>query len=397
MGLASKKDLVKHYIIENNIAICCLQETDLDPKLNENLLTFPGYSIEVERNDVKKRVAIYVSNQLDYKRRDDLEGSNNHLVIIDLLGTTLLRIITIYRSFKPQDNTTPREKFEMQLNLIKNSITSNCVILGDFNIDYSKKFDTSYASKQLFSDFESNLSHFGLFQHVDFSTWSRIIGGCLKQSILDHIYTRNPTLFSNTRSITPTFGDHLLVLIDIVVTPTIERFVWRRDWRFYNVNRLSAMLSRVDWNINVPDVQQFWNLFETKLLSVIDVIAPYTKFCNNEVFPAQVNKKIKTLLNASKNLFKKFKVNPSVILKTKIKSFDTNIKFHFFQEKRKKVRRGILPGNSKSLWTAVRIAKDQNIESLPKTLYSNGIEIPKDNVAEAFAGFFDAKVKDINL
>ena len=165
------------------------------------------------------------------------------------------------------------------------------------------------------------------------------------------------------------------MLIDIVVTPTIERFVWRRDWRFYNVNRLSAMLSRVDWNINVPDVQQFWNLFETKLLSVIDVIAPYTKFCNNQVFPAVVNPKIKTLLNARKNLLKKFKANPSVTLKTKIKSFDTNIKCHFFQEKRKKVRRGILPGNSKSLWTAVRIAKDQNIESLPKTLYSNGIEI----------------------
>jgi hypothetical protein len=51
------------------------------------------------------------------------------------------------------------------------------------------------------------------------------------------------------------------------------------------------------------------------------------------------------------------------------------IKNHFFQEKHNNVRRGILPGNSKLLWTAVRIAKDQNIETLPKTLYSNGVEI----------------------
>ena len=39
----------------------------------------------------------------------------------------------------------------------------------------------------------------------------------------------------------------------------------------------------------------------------------------------------------------------------------------------------------------------QNIESLPETLYNNGIEIPKDNVAEAFAGFFDGKVRQLVL
>jgi hypothetical protein len=167
-----------------------------------------------------------------------------------------------------------------------------------------------------------------------------MIGGCLKQSVLDHIYTSNPTLFSNTRSIAPTFGDHLIVLIDLVVTPTIERFVWRRDWRFYNASRLSAMLSEVDWSINVPDVQQFWNLFEIRLLSVIDVIAPYTKFCNYKVSPAKVNTKIKTLLNTRKNLLKKIKVKPFVILKAKMRSLDSNIKFHFFQEKRKKSMEG---------------------------------------------------------
>jgi hypothetical protein len=56
-----------------------------------------------------------------------------------------------------------------------------------------------------------------------------------------------------------------------------------------------------------------------------------------------------------------------------------------------------MPGNSKSLWTVVRIAKDQNIESFPKTLYRNGIEIPNDNVTEAFADFFDSKVRQLVL
>ena len=76
----------------------------------------------------------------------DLEGTNCHLEIIDLFGKTDLRIITIYRTFKPQENVTAREKFGMQLNLIKLLCTKNCVILGDFNVDHAKKYDVTYAT-----------------------------------------------------------------------------------------------------------------------------------------------------------------------------------------------------------------------------------------------------------
>ena len=55
------------------------------------------------------------------------------------------------------------------------------------------------------------------------------------------------------------------------------------------------------------------------------------------------------------------------------------------QEKRLKVRQGIKPGNSKSLWEAVKIAKDQNIEELPDQMKFNGNTIPNENLAEEFA------------
>ena len=58
-----------------------------------------------------------------------------------------------------------------------------------------------------------------------------------------------------------------------------------------------------------------------------------------------------------------------------------------------KIRRGILPGNSKTLWTAVRLAKNQNIESFPKCVYDNGVKIPENNVPDTVAEFFDNKVK----
>ncbi len=393
LGLGSKKDLVKNYILDNKIDICCVQETEIDTNFDVRLLTFPGYSIEVENNDFKRRVAIYISNRLSYTRRPELEQINNHLVIIDLEGHTNSRIITIYRSFKPQDGISPREKFESQLNLISAAFSNNCILLGDFNLDHSKKFNNTYMNKHLFAIFDNLLSHLGLFQHVNFPTWSRMINGTMKSSVLDHIYSNVPTLISNVQYINPTFGDHLLVMFDLLFSVEKYKIIWKRDWRFYSKERLLSMLNDLDWEINVPDVQESWNIFENKLINVIDTIVPYAKFHNNEVAKSNTNPKIKTLLNARKNCLKKYKLLPSDPLKTKIKNLDICIKNHFFHEKRKKVRRGILPGNSKTLWAAVRIAKDQNIESFPSVLYENGIKLTNVNVPDSVALFFDNKVK----
>ena len=393
LGLASKKNLVKHYIIENEIDICCLQETELQNDLPNNLLSFPGYGLELEQNDDKRRVGAYVKSSVKYKRRHDLEGINSHLVVLDVLGSPELRVISIYRTFKPQDNITAREKFEQQLKLIRHAATKNFIVIGDFNIDYAKKFDVTYANKQLFADFETHLAHLGLYQHVNFPTWSRTVNGTLKESILDHIYSNCPTLVNDVRSLAPIFGDHLLIFFNYSIAHDDMGTVWRRDWRFYSASSLCSELSVVNWDIDACNVQEYWNIFENALIKVVDKVAPYTKFKNNVVLNSSTPHKIKTMLNARKNLLKKLKTRPSDNLKQKIKDLDINVKKHFFQEKRKKVRRGILPGNSKSLWNAVRTAKDQNIEGFPKTIFSNGVKIPEGEIPDTVASFFDNKVK----
>jgi hypothetical protein len=64
-------------------------------------------------------------------------------------------------------------------------------------------------------------------------------------------------------------------------------------------------------------------------------------------------------------------------------------------QKTNEVRRGIVPGNSKTLWNAVKKAKNINITQLPDKLTLNSIEIPDNNQAETFAEFFSKKVKNI--
>ncbi len=74
LGLFHKKDYVRTLLNENELDVLALQETELTPDVNEKNLMIRNYSIEVEKNDKKKRVAIYIKNTVHYKRREEFEG-----------------------------------------------------------------------------------------------------------------------------------------------------------------------------------------------------------------------------------------------------------------------------------------------------------------------------------
>ena len=54
-----------------------------------------------------------------------------------------------------------------------------------------------------------------------------------------------------------------------------------------------------------------------------------------------------------------------------------------------------MPENSRSLWSAVKIAKDTGINDIPQNVYLNGKKVAGNKVAESFAQFFDDKVSKI--
>ena len=296
LGLKHKKIEVERLIRENQIDVICLQETEIEVAFNKELLDINGFRLELENNSVKRRTGVFLKNDVQYKRRIELEGKDSNLLIIDIMGKKEpWRLINVYRSFNPQGNVNPRVKFKYQLNIIKKALTQKSLLIGDFNLDYRKKFDVDYAHKNLFSDFDEELSSSNLVQMIDFETWSRLIGNELKASILDHVYIRDPTLIKDIKSITPVFGDHRLIMIDIDEVKPKPIVVYRRDWRHYSKNVLNDELNMITWSTEIGDVQGFWNHFESKLINVIDKIAPVCKFEDNVVkvtVPGHINKKM---------------------------------------------------------------------------------------------------------
>ena len=392
LGLSSKKNIVKNTVLLNKIDVCCLQEVEIQPNYPNDLLTFRGYNIEVEQNDEKARVAIYISTNVSYSRREDLEGMNNNLLIIDIHGPKTVRIINIYRSFKPLNNVNQRIKFQTQLNVIKNSMTKNTIVLGDFNLDDSKRYNIDYPYKNLFLDFDETLSDFGLIQLVKFTTWSRLVNHTLKSSILDHIYTSDSTTVDSVTSFSPNFGDHLMVNFNLNLKSLPPTEITKRNWTHYSKTALCNELSAVDWDLGINDVQQYWNVFENLLVNIVDKVAPLATFTNNKITNIDLPNSIKNILNKRHRFLKNFKRNPSKELKAKITELDLLVRIYFVNNKRKDVRRGILPGNSKTLWNVVHIAKDTNIQTLPNKMFLDSNEIPSLERADAFAKFFDTKV-----
>lgn len=220
LGLRNKKEMVKNLVKENEIDILCLQETEIPVDYPIDLLTFMGYSYESESNLYKMRCGMYLSNNVSYVRRNDLEVSNMHVIIIDINDQRKTRLINLYRPFNPLNNLNQIQFFEKQLDIIKSNFTSSTIVVGDFNLDQNKLFDISYSHKNYFTLLTETFTHLELIQLVRFPTWSRTINNAVCQSTLDHVYTKDPTIVKSIYPINAPFGDHVVVIMELNLKQT---------------------------------------------------------------------------------------------------------------------------------------------------------------------------------
>ena len=395
LGLFHKKDYVRMLLNENDLDILALQETELSTNIQEANLSIGGYTIEIEQNDEKRRVAIYVKNTITYKRRQDLEGKNLHLVILDVEAKPSFRLIAIYRTFHPQDGVAPRENFRKQLELINTAIDPNTIIIGDMNLDERKRFRVDYTQRRLFEDFEEILGQHQLIQLVKEPTWERMIENRVKSSVLDHIYCTDESNVENLTIKETIFGDHKLVTMTVLSDSSKEILnLKRRNWKKYSKEQLIEQLRQVKWKCEIESVQEMWNLIEQELMTVTDRLIPYENFEHN--IKRKVPNDLKPVMNRRSYLLKKRKRKILTNLETiEIKALTKSIRHFHYEQRKNQIRRKIIPGNNKSLWDAVKIAKDIEPTPLPKTLLENGKLFNRLEAPSAFATYFKSKIEKL--
>ena len=399
LGLKNKKDYVYNETKQNEIDICLLQEVEIETGFNEELLTAKDYVIEVENNAKKSRTAIILKDNIDYIRRRDLELCDYGIVIIDVNVSKKYRVINVYRSFNPPNGVTPLAFFERQLQIINQALANlngrEIIISGDFNLDDSKRYATDYRNKHYFEKMSEIFDELDLIQLIDQPTWHRTVNNVTKSSILDHIYVRNPHVISNIVMSTPLVGDHKLVKFELSGSRPLPKQIIRRNWSLYTKEKLLVELASEPFNIETDSVQDTWNLFENALINITDKLAPLSTVKSTFNTKSNQNAHIKRKLNLRRKLLNKLRLNPSNVIRDRVKHLNIEIKQHFAEQKSFFVRKKIIPGNSKTLWEAVKIAKDIHTPKLPPKMSLENIEIQNIDLPDVFAQFFENKVNKI--
>jgi hypothetical protein len=374
-----------------------MQETELNPNTNSNHLSIKGYTLEIEENDHKIRTGTYVSNKIKYKRRKDLEMKNGHIVVLDLsLGITL-RVVNIYRSFKPKD-ASEIDFFEHQISCLESLITEHVIIMGDFNIDLHRtsyqNFNWTRCKNNLLSFAEEQI----LTQIVTEPTWYRPHNDTIKHSLLDHIYRTNNIVATTPEHSDTVYSDHQLIMTSITVTKTTNKQtdeqVWTRNWHCYSNEKLRTRLLQENWSNSYNKAQDLYNWIVNKLVTIADELAPLTKrkIINNSSYHVKNNR---SLVNKHRRLVSKWKKKGDKASKIEADRVKKQLR-KILQDNRKNIiRKHIRNGNSKTLWDAVKVARDENTASIPNKVHWNDTEYKNEEIASAFSEFFENKVTGI--
>ena len=152
------------------------------------------------------------------------------------------------------------------------------------------------------------------------------------------------------------------------------------------------MLSQVNWKICEDTLLNCWNDFENILIKIVDKLAPKKEFSNSSVKHNPPPRYIQRKINSRRRALKQFKIRPTTAQKIKIEELNTEINIFFISQKRLAVKRGITPGNTLSLWSAVKIAKDIHVAGFLGVMYLNNSKILNANLAKKFADFLKTKL-----
>ena len=81
----------------------------------------------------------------------------------------------------------------------------------------------------------------------------------------------------------------------------------KRDWRRYSAERLMGKLSLESWDADFMDVQPIWDYFESKLVKIVDDIAPLAQFKNNRIHKDNTQMALRNKINIRKRLLRNSK------------------------------------------------------------------------------------------
>lgn len=391
LGLKNKIDLARTWTKNNEYDILFIQEAEVtDEQLSLNI---DGYKIHLSDNQGKKRMVVYVKNELKVKIyvAKDLE-----LILVE---SDEAQCFGIYRTFKLSKEDTQISYSSRMIEWIKSKINpkKQVVICGDFNFDYKRRNESGYNNYKIAQLWLSLTDEFQLEQIISEITWQRTVNNAIRESCLDHIYTNVQVFKSGTVDLN--VGDHLGVFIKINnSTPKppkpkpIKRIV--RNWSNYSREKICEQMDVPLTRFESMTIDQHDEFLTQGILNALNNIAPERLQTYKTTRQMTEPERVSRLRNRKRNLLKKSRKNNDANGLRRARDVDRKIRSEVDKHARNEARRLLKNNNQSAFWRAVNKAKKTENPRIPETLFNENKEATTEfDKAEMFAEFFQTKVK----
>ncbi|XP_057299458.1 uncharacterized protein LOC130630077 [Hydractinia symbiolongicarpus] len=290
---------------ENRIDILTLSETHIEAQNgcdNNDLYTIPGYNFISRCREIGKGggVATYISEQLTWKRREDLEVNDIECIWLEIFPKNAKSFLICCMYRPPDSSLYLNSRFNeilREMLIAVNKLTLETIIMGDVNVNYLKQGDHREI-KDIFK-----LQSF--VQLVKKPT--RITQDT--ETLIDVIFTNKSSTISHTDVLPLSLSDH--DCIGCVRKVNHQKFKSRttrcRNYNKYDPEKLNTDINNHDWQpmYEMSSVESSWEYFKTTVHAIIDKHAPViTKMVKGRSCP-WLSAEIKKHMNNRDKLLRK--------------------------------------------------------------------------------------------
>jgi exonuclease III len=253
-----------------NIDIFLLSETHISPcsyNNNSKLYDIPGYTFihKSRENTSSGGVAAYVSDRLNWQRREDLEGENIECIFIEITNKNTKSFL-VGGFYRPPEGSRylPKNFNELLRNvLIKiNELSCETILMGDLNVNYLK------SSKN--KDLKQLIAAQGFDQLINKAT--RVTKDT--STLIDIILTNKKENISISNVFPIGISDHDMIgcVRKLNHRKYKPRTITCRNFTTYEPVKMNEELSAVNFDelYNCRNVNYCWEFFKTELLKVYD-------------------------------------------------------------------------------------------------------------------------------
>ena len=219
-------------------------------------------------------------------------------------GRRPMYIGAIYREFRyislnqPDNSETDQQQLERWYLFVEKwksaARMGDVIVTGDVNIDYAKWGTPDYRVEKLVEKVKTDIETLGFHQMVEGQTrsWNNQV-----DSLLDHIWMNTPNRMIYYRNIVRTYSDHNLLVMSFRTkdrTPDRHEIV-QRNRKSYKSDDYSKKISEINWEnfFEIHDTEELNSMFEQKILSVLDSMAPIQINQRRKKFKNWLNDEVK--------------------------------------------------------------------------------------------------------